>query len=69
MEVNIDSSSKFTACFKKNQTLVAASGIHSRNDIERVMSCGIDAFLIGESLSRSEDRVQFLRGLVSGKKK
>ncbi|MDR1477906.1 MAG: indole-3-glycerol phosphate synthase TrpC [Planctomycetaceae bacterium] len=66
MEIDIGSSGKFAGCFNKDQTIVAASGIHSRSDIEKVMNngSGISAFLIGESLSKSKDRIKFLRGLV-----
>jgi indole-3-glycerol phosphate synthase len=67
MEIDICNSNNFVSCFKKEQIIVAASGIHSRDDVERVMSCGIRAFLVGESLSRSGNRIQFLRNLVSGK--
>jgi indole-3-glycerol phosphate synthase len=67
MEVDIDNSNNFVRHFNKDQTIVAASGISSRSDIERVMCCGIKSFLVGESLSRSSGRVQFLRELVCGK--
>jgi indole-3-glycerol phosphate synthase len=67
MDVDINSSRNFAGHFKSNQTLVAASGIYSRDDIEQVMKSGIKSFLIGESLSRSVDRVQFLRNLAFGK--
>ncbi|MDR2168656.1 MAG: indole-3-glycerol phosphate synthase TrpC [Planctomycetaceae bacterium] len=67
MNIDINNSIKLAACFDAGQMLVAASGIHSRNDIERVMSCGIKSFLIGESLSRNKNRIQFLRNLATGK--
>ncbi|MDR2345936.1 MAG: indole-3-glycerol phosphate synthase TrpC [Planctomycetaceae bacterium] len=67
MQVDISNSCNFTKCFKREQTLVATSGINSREDIDSVMSnCGIKSFLVGESLSRNENRVQFLRSLVYG---
>lgn len=43
---------------------VAASGIHSRRDIEANLAGGIFNFLIGESLVRAPDRVVFLRTLM-----
>jgi len=35
--------------------LVAESGIHTRADVLRVMSCGANAILVGESLMRQSD--------------
>jgi len=35
--------------------LVSESGIHSRQDLEKLANAGIRAALIGESLMRSED--------------
>ncbi|MDR0390680.1 MAG: indole-3-glycerol phosphate synthase TrpC [Planctomycetaceae bacterium] len=67
MEVDMNNSNNFVRHFKKEQLIVAASGINSRNDIERTMRHGIRSFLVGESLSKSDNRVQFLHNLVSGK--
>jgi indole-3-glycerol phosphate synthase len=46
---------------------VSESGIRSRTDIERLLSCGIRAFLVGEALVRSRDKIQKLKELL-GKK-
>ncbi|MCP4748860.1 MAG: indole-3-glycerol phosphate synthase TrpC [Desulfobacteraceae bacterium] len=43
---------------------VAASGIKSRQDIEDNLKAGIFNFLIGESLVRAENRVDFLKNLI-----
>jgi indole-3-glycerol phosphate synthase len=67
MDVDISSSRNFVGHFQSNQTLVAASGIYSRDDIDRVKRSGIKSFLIGESISRSTNPVQFLRSLAFGK--
>jgi indole-3-glycerol phosphate synthase len=37
---------------KKSPLLVAESGIHTRADVERLIKCGADAILVGESLLR-----------------
>ncbi|HEY6928122.1 MAG TPA: indole-3-glycerol-phosphate synthase [Thermoanaerobaculia bacterium] len=42
---------------------LAESGITGRSDIEKLRSAGFEAFLVGESLLRSEDREQLLREL------
>ena len=38
-----------------NGVLVAESGIHSREDVERLGACGAGAILVGESLMREAD--------------
>ncbi len=45
---------------------VAASGISSRKDIVNNLEQGIFTFLVGESLVRSDDRVNFLKQLIYG---
>jgi indole-3-glycerol phosphate synthase len=37
----------------RSRLLVAESGIHSRRDVERLMACGSEAILVGESLMKS----------------
>jgi indole-3-glycerol phosphate synthase len=43
---------------------VAESGIESAEDVRRLMACGYDAFLIGESLMRAADPGAALRSLL-----
>jgi indole-3-glycerol phosphate synthase len=43
---------------------LAESGIRTRADVERLRASGYEAFLVGEALLRSEDRVEALRGLA-----
>jgi indole-3-glycerol phosphate synthase len=43
---------------------VAESGIKTRNDIDRLRAAGFDAFLVGESLLRQNDRAAAVRQLV-----
>jgi indole-3-glycerol phosphate synthase len=45
---------------------VAESGIKTRADIDRLRAAGFDAFLIGESLLRQNDRAAAVRQLVFG---
>jgi indole-3-glycerol phosphate synthase len=45
---------------------VAESGIKTREDIDRLRAAGFDAFLVGESLLRQNDRAAAVRQLVSG---
>ena len=48
----------------QQQLAVAESGIHSRDDIERLQQAGAGAFLIGESLMRETDIEMKLRSLL-----
>jgi len=43
---------------------VAESGIHSRADIDRLMACGFQAFLVGEHLMKSPDVPAAMRALT-----
>ena len=42
---------------------VTESGIHSRTDVERLLAAGFNAFLVGESLLRKNDRERAVRDL------
>ncbi|MDR1959447.1 MAG: indole-3-glycerol phosphate synthase TrpC [Planctomycetaceae bacterium] len=64
MDVDMTRSQRLAEAFTPEQHLVAASGIFSRDGIDRAMSSGITSFLIGESLSRKTDRAAFLRELT-----
>jgi phosphoribosylanthranilate isomerase len=65
MSIDIERSQRLFSRFSADQTVVAASGIKTRNDIENCMRQGIRAFLIGESLStQSEEDDEFLHRLV-----
>jgi indole-3-glycerol phosphate synthase len=43
---------------------VAESGVHSRADVERLVACGFQAFLVGEHLMTSSDVGAALRALT-----
>jgi indole-3-glycerol phosphate synthase len=45
---------------------VAESGIKTRADVDRLRAAGFDAFLVGESLLRQNDRAAAVRQLVIG---
>ena len=45
---------------------VAESGIKTRADVDRLRAAGFDAFLVGESLLRQDDRAAAVRQLVLG---
>jgi indole-3-glycerol phosphate synthase len=39
----------------KDKLIVSESGIHTRNDVERLLEAGVHAMLVGESLLRADD--------------
>ncbi|MDR3109716.1 MAG: indole-3-glycerol phosphate synthase TrpC [Planctomycetaceae bacterium] len=68
MGVDFENAKRFASWFKPEQIVVAASGISSRKDIERFWDVGIKTFLVGESLSTANNRVELLREFVNGDK-
>lgn len=46
--------------------LVSESGIHTRNDVDKLVEAGVKAALVGESLMRSEDIGAKVRELFGG---
>jgi indole-3-glycerol phosphate synthase len=45
--------------------VVSESGVHSRDDVKRLVSCGVDALLVGESVMKAADKKAFLEELRS----
>lgn len=63
-EVSLERAAELVAHLPASAVRVAESGIHTRDDIDRLRSAGYDAFLIGESLMRQPDPEAALRTLV-----
>ena len=63
-ETDIQTAIRLASLLEPDQIPVAASGIKSREDIEKNMRFGIRNFLIGESLVRSENPRVFLETLM-----
>ena len=64
LEVTLDTSRKLIADKPDGVLMVAESGITTRAEIDELRSLGYDAFLIGETLMRSGNVVETLRGLT-----
>ncbi len=62
-ETDIDIAIRMRSLLGPDQVAVAASGIQTREDIEKIKDSGIWNFLIGESLVRSQNPKDFLRFL------
>jgi len=65
MGIDMQRSKRLLQYFGDDQIVVAASGIGTLADLQSVSALKIRAFLIGESLSRSEDRLALLRQFVN----
>ncbi len=63
-ETDIHTSIRMNSLLESDQVAVAASGIRSRKDIEKMNSSGIWNFLIGESLVRADNPGAFLKSLL-----
>ncbi len=63
-ETDIHIATRMVSQLEPFQTAVAASGIHSKEDIQLNLTCGITNFLIGESLVRADDPAGFLASLM-----
>ena len=63
-DTDIDRAIELVSCLENNQIPVAASGIRSRKDIEKTINAGINHFLIGESIVKSENSEQFIKSLI-----
>lgn len=63
-ETDLETATTLVNALGHDQIPVAASGISSRDDIERNLNAGIHNFLIGESLAKSKNTVTFLKSLI-----
>ncbi len=61
---DLNISLELSEAIPRDRIVVAESGIRSREDIRRLMSAGISAFLIGETLMTAPDIGQKLRELL-----
>ena len=62
--VDLATSERLAARIPSNTIRVAESGIRSRQDVDRLRNAGFQAFLVGESLLRQNDRAAAVRALA-----
>ena len=63
-DTDIKTAIRLASLLGPDQTAVAASGIKTREDIQKNQRYSINNFLIGESLVRAENRIAFLQSLT-----
>ena len=62
--VDLATSERLAALMPGDVIKVSESGIKTRDDVERLAAAGFDAFLVGESLLRQNDRAAAVRRLL-----
>jgi indole-3-glycerol phosphate synthase len=62
-QVDLATSERLGALMPEDAIRVAESGIRTRDDVQRLMSAGFHAFLVGESLLRQDDRAAAVAAL------
>jgi indole-3-glycerol phosphate synthase len=62
--VDLGASERLSRQIPQGVLRVAESGIRSRSEVDRLHAAGFDAFLVGESLLRQNDRAAAVRQLV-----
>ena len=66
-EVSLDRACELARRLPRSAVHVAESGIHTREDMQRLRSAGYEAFLIGESLMKQPRPGEALKRLLDGK--
>jgi indole-3-glycerol phosphate synthase len=65
-EMRLDRIASMASDLPSDRVRVAESGIQRPGDLERLVTAGYDAFLVGEHLVRSEDPESAARELLAG---
>ena len=65
-EVDLKTTERLANLRPDRALLVSESGIFARDDVERLVACGADAILVGESLVLAPDRPAAIRTLLGG---
>ena len=56
-DVDLNTSVELVKYIKDDQLIIAESGIHNFEDVKKMNECGINTFLVGESLMTSKDPI------------
>ena len=62
-EVNLETTERLVEEIPREILTVSESGIKSSEDVKKIMSSGVNAFLVGEAFMRAEDPGKELKNL------
>ena len=62
--MDLSTTERLARLVPEDKTIVAESGIFTRDDIQRLQRCGVNALLIGEALVTSPDPGEKIRDLL-----
>ena len=65
-DVSLETTARLRSLVPADRLVVAESGIHTREDVQRLRDLGVDAMLVGEALVRSGDVEAKIRDLLGG---
>jgi indole-3-glycerol phosphate synthase len=65
-EVDLATTERLAKLVPEDGLLVCESGIATHADVQRMLSCGVRSFLVGESLMRQDNIAQATRELLTG---
>ncbi len=63
-EVDLATTERLAPMVPEDRLLVTESGVHAREDVQRLAKAGVDAALVGTALMRADDPGRALRALV-----
>lgn len=67
LEVNLQNTERLAPQVPSNYQIISESGISSPDDIKRIQDCGVNRFLVGETLMLQENLVEATRALLGYK--
>ena len=64
-EVDLNTTVDLIQYIKNEQLIITESGIHTRDDVKKMNDCGINTFLVGESLMTAKDPINKFREIFT----
>ena len=65
LEIDLKTTERVLEGYKKTRPILSESGIETPADIQYLKKCGVDAFLIGSSIMKSDNIEEHVRKLVN----